>query len=135
MTLKGNCGPVALMMLLDHWGVEDATLAELEIATETGPHGTSLLALKKAAQQRGLSALPLQLPADELRDIPPPAIAHVHGDHFIVIRSAGEELVIDDPARGRLRISTRLFARSWTGVVLITGKWNARIAPSRDWTS
>ncbi len=135
MTLTATCGPAALMMILHHWGIEDATLAELAAATGTGPDGTSLLALKKAAEQRGLTALALRLQVQQLRDIPLPAIAHVHGDHFAVLRAVDDEVIVDDPARGRLRMSTRLFARSWTGVVLIAGKWNARIAPSGDWTS
>ena len=134
MTLKGNCGPAALKMILHHWGIPE-TLPALEMATGTGPDGTSLLALKEAAQQRGLMALALRLQVQQLGDIPLPAIAHVHGDHFAVLRAVGDEVIVDDPARGRLRMSAHVFARSWTGVVLIAGKWNARIAHSCDWTS
>ena len=115
---RSDCGPAALKMVLDHWGIQDVTLAELEIATGTGPDGTSLLALKKAAEERGVTSQGLRLPVHRLREIPLPAIAHVHGDHFVVIRSTGDELVIDDPSLGRLRMSSRVFARSWDGVVL-----------------
>lgn len=115
---RSDCGPAALKMVLDHWGIQDVTLAELEIATGTGPDGTSLLALKKAAEERGVTSQGLRLPVHRLREIPLPAIAHVHGDHFVVIRSTGDELVIDDPSLGRLRMSSRSFARSWDGVVL-----------------
>ena len=115
---RSDCGPAALKMVLDHWGIEGATLAELEIATGTGPDGTSLLALKRAAEERGVTSQGLRLPVQRLREIPLPAIAHVHGDHFVVIRSIGDELVIDDPSLGRLRMSSRVFARSWDGVVL-----------------
>lgn len=115
---RSDCGPAALKMVLDHWGIQDATLAELEIATGTGPDGTSLLALKRAAEERGVTSQGLRLPVQRLSEIPLPAIAHVHGDHFVVIRSIGDELVIDDPSLGRLRMSPRVFARSWDGVVL-----------------
>ncbi len=115
---RSDCGPAALKMVLDHWGIQDVTLAELEIATGTGPDGTSLLALKKAAEERGVTSQGLRLPVHRLREVPLPAIAHVHGDHFVVIRSTGDELVIDDPSLGRLRMSSRVFARSWDGVVL-----------------
>ena len=115
---RSDCGPAALKMVLDHWGIQDVTLAELEIATGTGPDGTSLLALKRAAEERGVTSQGLRLPVHRLREIPLPAIAHVHGDHFVVIRSTGDELVIDDPSLGRLRMSSRIFARSWDGVVL-----------------
>ena len=115
---RSDCGPAALKMILDHYGVTGITLAELEVATGTGPDGTSMLALKKTAEQSGLASQGLRLPVERLYDIPMPAIAHVHGDHFVVIRSAGEELVIDDPSLGRLRMSARTFERSWDGVVL-----------------
>lgn len=115
---RSDCGPAALKMILDHHGVAGATLAELEVATGTGPDGTSMLALKKTAEQRGLVSQGLRLPVERLYDIPMPAIAHVHGDHFVVIRSAGEDLVIDDPSLGRLRMSPRTFERSWDGVLL-----------------
>ena len=113
-----DCGPAALKMVLDHHGITGATLAELELATGTGPDGTSMLALKRAAEARGLNGQGLRLPVERLDDIPLPAIAHVHGDHFVVIRSAGEELVVDDPSLGRLRMNARTFDRSWNGVVL-----------------
>lgn len=115
---RSDCGPAALKMVFDHYGIAGTTLAELEVATGTGPDGTSMLALKKAAKARGLTGQGLRLPVERLDDIPMPAIAHVHGDHFVVIRSAGEELVIDDPSLGRLRMSSRTFERSWDGVVL-----------------
>ncbi len=115
---RSDCGPAALKMILDHWNVEGTTLAELEVATGAGPDGTSLLALKKAAEERGVTSQGLRLPVERLPDIPLPAIAHVHGDHFVVIRSAGPEIVIDDPSLGRLRMTSRTFERSWDGVVL-----------------
>ncbi len=115
---RSDCGPAALKMILDHWDIDGGTLAELEIATGAGPDGTSLLALKRAAEERGLTGRGLRLPVHRLRDIPLPAIAHVHGDHFVVVRSAGDELVIDDPSLGRLRMSPRAFARAWDGIVL-----------------
>ena len=115
---RSDCGPAALKMILDHHGIAGATLAELEADTGTGPDGTSMLALKRAAEDRGLVSQGLRLPVERLDDIPMPAIAHVHGDHFVVIRSAGDELVIDDPSLGRLRMSSSTFERSWDGVLL-----------------
>ncbi len=115
---RSDCGPAALKMILEHHGINGISLAELEFSTGTGADGTSMLALKKAAAERGLAGQGLRLPVERLHDIPMPAIAHVHGDHFVVIRSAGPELVVDDPSLGRLRMSPRTFERSWDGVLL-----------------
>ena len=120
---RSDCGPAALKMILDHHGITGVTLAELEVATETGPDGTSMLALKRTAEQRGLASQGLRLPVARLHGIPMPAIAHVHGDHFVVLRQAGSKLIIDDPSLGRLRMSAKTFERSWDGVVLaFTGR-------------
>ena len=115
---RSDCGPAALKMILEHHGITGISLAELEFSTGTGPDGTSMLALKNTAEERGLASQGLRLPVERLHDIPMPAIAHVHGDHFVVIRSAGPELVIDDPSLGRLRMSRSTFERSWDGVLL-----------------
>ena len=115
---RSDCGPAALKMILNHHGIRGTSLPELEAATGMGPDGTSLLALKRTAAQHGLDGQGLRLPVTRLRDIPMPAIAHVHGDHFVVIRSADHELVIDDPSLGRLRMTSNVFERSWDGVVL-----------------
>ncbi len=115
---RSDCGPAALKMVLDHFGVAGATLRELEAATGTGPDGTSMLALKQVAEARGLVSRGLRLSIDQLPELPMPFIAHVHGDHFVVVRSAGNRLVVDDPSLGRLRMSPATFDRSWDGVVL-----------------
>lgn len=115
---QSDCGAAALKMVLDHYRIGGASLEELEVATRTGPDGTSLLALKNVAEQRGLLGRGLQVDVDRLEDVSMPAIAHVHGNHFVVVRSAAGDVIVDDPSIGRLRMSAAAFDRAWDGVVL-----------------
>ena len=115
-----DCGPASLKMVLGHHGLNRLTLEEIESAAVVGPRGTSLLALKQIAEDQGLRPHGLRLSIESLADLPMPVIAHVHGDHFVVLRSAdGTRVVVDDPSIGRLRMSTASFDRAWDGVVLV----------------
>ena len=105
-------------MILHYHGITDSTLDELDAATSSGPKGSTFLALKRAAESRGLSSLAFRLPIEELSNVPMPAIAHVHGDHFVVIRSIANDVIVDDPSLGRLRMSRTTFLRAWDGSVL-----------------
>ncbi len=105
-------------MILHHHGITDTTLEELDAATSTGPKGSTFLALKRAAESRGLSSLALRVPTEELSNVPTPAIAHVHGDHFVVVRRIASDVIVDDPSLGRLRMSRATFLRAWDGIVL-----------------
>lgn len=115
-----DCGPASLKMVLDHHGFHAVTLEEIESAAAIGARGTSLLALKKISENQGLRSRGLKLPIGKLADLPTPAIAHVHDDHFVVLRSVDASgVVVDDPSIGRLRMSIASFGRAWDGVVLV----------------
>jgi len=113
-----DCGAAALGMVLKHHGIEGVSLDELEGSLRIRSRGASLLALKQAAEERGLSSEGLRLDIEDLRLVPMPVIAHVHRSHFVVVRRAEDQLVVDDPAIGRLRMSATAFNRAWDGVVL-----------------
>ena len=115
---RSDCGAAALRMILDHYGIEGSSLDELEAALRTRSNGTSLLALKRVAAERGLSSQGLRLNVEGLSQVPMPVIAHVHRSHFVVVRRAGDQLVVDDPAIGRLRMSATAFSRAWDGIIL-----------------
>ena len=115
-----DCGPASLKMVLGHHGLNRLTLEEIESAAVVGLRGTSLLTLKQIAEDQGLQPHGLRLSIESLTDVPMPAIAHVHGDHFVVLRRVdGSGVVVDDPSIGRLRMSTAKFGRAWDGVVLV----------------
>lgn len=113
-----DCGPAVLKMVFDHYGLDAITLEDIRSVAISGVDGTNLLALKRIAEDQGLKAQGLRLSMERLSDLHMPAIAHVHGNHFVLLRSVGDEIVLDDPAVGRLRMSPKAFAQAWNGIVL-----------------
>lgn len=107
---------MALRMVCHHHG---RAVSGMEIREACAvPYGDlSLLALSRGATRLGLAALPLDIPLSELnRRIGLPLIVHVHDGHFIVLYGLqGEDLLIADPARGKLRVPRHEFAREWLG--------------------
>jgi hypothetical protein len=79
-----DCGPRALLLACQKLGVK-ATLAELTRAAGTDAHGTQMAGLKRAAEQLKLKAEGVQASREALRDLPVPAIAWSHGNHFLTV--------------------------------------------------
>jgi ATP-binding cassette, subfamily B, bacterial len=100
-----DCGLACLAMMLTYHGVP-TTLPDLHREVDLTADGASLLALAEAARRRGFStrAYALGSPAD-LATLPLPAIAHCHGQHYLVIeRLSTESLVAIDPMGGRFEM-------------------------------
>lgn len=103
-----DCGPATLKSLLGGFGIQ-VSYGRLREACQTDVDGTSIDTIEALANQLGLQAEQVMLPADFL-DIPEaaalPAIAvfrQPHGDtHFVVLwRRHGPLVQIMDPASGR----------------------------------
>lgn len=96
-----DCGPRALLLACQALGTP-ASLAALSAAAGTGAHGTSLAGLKRAAEGLGLRAEGVQASREALPDLPMPAVAWSHGDHFVAVlalKGRGERgtAVVHDP--------------------------------------
>src|SRR5438067_2190086 len=103
-----DCGPAVLKCLLEGFGIP-AHYGRLREACQTDVDGTSIAALETVAEQMGLVAEPLMVPADHLL-LPEaemlPAIVVVRRPngltHFVLAwRRHGPLLQVMDPAVGR----------------------------------
>ena len=97
--------------------VDVEELAKLAGVDERG--WTSMYGLSQAAKAHGLEVVGYRLSLEELKDIHLPAIAHVKGDHFVVLLSCGSSYVtvIDNDRQFDMSIAD--FAQIWDGTVLI----------------
>ena len=114
-----GCGPRSLAKILELMG-RDVDVRELaRLAGADGKGWTSMYGLAQAAKAYGLEAVGYRLSLEELKDIHLPAIAHVKGDHFVVLLSCGSSYVriIDNDRQLDMSISD--FARMWDGTVLV----------------
>jgi len=118
---EGNyCGVASLKMVLAAHGI-DRSLTSLASELPMTSQGTSMLALRQASMRLGVPARSWAVRPQDLSRIPLPAIAFIHGDHFVVIRSfvASDVLEVDDPALGKLRWPTSAFRKVWSGETLV----------------
>jgi predicted double-glycine peptidase len=117
---RNDCGPASLKMIFDHVAIH-APLGELTEELALTRTGTSMLALKEAAERRGLHAEGWRLTTRGLVRVPSPAVLLIHGDHFVVMDSVSTDyqIFIRDPALGRLRMSLHRLARVWRGETLV----------------
>jgi len=128
-----GCGPASLKMVLDHFGLS-IPLGELEEQVVPTRRGTSMLALKEAAERRGLCSGGWRLDRQDLFRIPLPAIILIRTDHFVVVDSISplHHVYMRDPAIGRVRIRLHQLAGMWRGETLVfAGKTN-EIAPEGE---
>lgn len=117
---SNNCGPAALKMILDHYGVP-ASVREIERRTRLTRDGSSLFALKKTAESFGMGAEGWRMKLEDLVKRRFPLIIFVEGRHFVVVDSVNRSgcFFVRDPAIGRLRISSRKLGDIWKGETLI----------------
>lgn len=107
-TSNMDCGPAALKCLLGGFGI-NVHYGRLREACQTDVDGTSIDTIEEVANQLGLEAEQIMLPADhvlldEARALPAIAVVVVPNGltHFVVVwRRHGRWLQVMDPATGR----------------------------------
>ena len=123
--LENLCGPLCLTFCAMWLGVP-ANLDQVALAAGTDyPTGTSFAGLTKAAAALGLKARPYRLRLDDLRAVTSaaPGIAHVDGDHFVVVWMAGPNQVMTiQPPLGSQKTTLYSFGRHWDGAILIVSR-------------
>lgn len=79
------CGPNCLLTVCRGFGIA-ATLQEVTaLSGFNKQEGTTLVGLSRAAEAKGLHAVGMKISAEELAKLACPAIAHLWGDHFVVV--------------------------------------------------
>ena len=113
-----ECGLICLAMLAAfHGSGVDAHALRRRLGATL--RGWSLRTLIGAATTLGLSARPLRVDIDELRQLACPAILHWDFDHFVVLkRVARRHVEIHNPAVGQRRFPLAELSKHFTGVAL-----------------
>jgi ABC-type bacteriocin/lantibiotic exporter with double-glycine peptidase domain len=115
-TSNMDCGPAALKSLLEGFGIP-VNYGRLREACQTGVDGTSIDTIEEVANQLGLQAEQIMLPADhvlldEARALPAIAVVVLPSGvtHFVIVwRRFGRFLELMDPAVGRRWVNARRF--------------------------
>ncbi|WP_229014325.1 peptidase domain-containing ABC transporter [Xanthomonas vesicatoria] len=113
-----ECGLACIVMLLNFHGRE-ISLARLRLTGLTSSRGSSFNDLIELASLNGMQTRPLSAQMEDLSGVRVPAIAHVSGNHFVIIeRVARSYIAIVDPAKGRSKVSLDGFSKIFTGALL-----------------
>ncbi len=129
-----DCGAVSLFVIARFSGNRDITLDYLRNLTSSGQYGTTMYALKVAAehigfvdvQGRDLSVLALarRLETGQF------AILHVHGSHFVsaIGLTKSGKIVVLDGVQGATAYEASCLAQEigWSGKTLVLGTKKAR---------
>ncbi len=112
-----ECGLACLAMVSSFYG-GSASMDQLR-SSGSGARGSTLRQLVSLASRFGITTRPVRLEVEELKELKAPFIAHVDGDHFVVVeRVRKNKIHIVDPAVGRCTISMGRFSEEFTGVAL-----------------
>ena len=114
-----ECGAAALVMIM-HYYRKWITLAEARADCGVSTEGVNAGNMLKAARSYGMDARAWSVePEPLLKEGPFPCILHWGFNHFVVLCGfKGRRAVINDPARGRVRVEWEEFDRMYTGVCL-----------------
>ncbi|MES2118793.1 MAG: NHLP family bacteriocin export ABC transporter peptidase/permease/ATPase subunit [Pseudomonadota bacterium] len=124
-----ECGAAALAMLLAYHG-KYVPLEQLRIDCGVSRDGSKASNIARAARLHGLQTQTLRMEVGHLRQVAAPAILFWNFNHFLVLAGFdGEHVLLNDPAKGRRRVSAEEFDQSFTGIVL-TGQPGPGFAPA-----
>lgn len=113
-----ECGLACLTMILNYHG-NAITLAELRKKVAYSGRGLTLSQLTNAADLTNLQTRALRIELSDLINLRLPAIAHVDGNHFVVVAKVGtRSITILDPSLGKRKLPLSRWSESFTGVVL-----------------
>jgi RHS repeat-associated protein len=113
------CGPIALAKLLQAQGVNVSSEDLAKLAGTDGT-GTTMLGLVEAAKSKGIEITGVR--AASLASLKTPFIAHVNGDHFVVVRQVTDDKVtVDDADNATKTESIAQFGARWQGNAIILG--------------
>lgn len=115
-TSNMDCGPAALKCVLDGFGIP-TSYERLREACQTGIDGTSIDTVEAVANQLGLQAEQVMVPADHIlldaAKLPAIVVVRLPGGftHFVVLwRKHGNAIQVMDPVTGRRWVSRAHFA-------------------------
>jgi ABC-type bacteriocin/lantibiotic exporter with double-glycine peptidase domain len=120
-----DCGAACVAMIARHYG-KAISFPLIRTLVGTGQQGTTLLGLKRGADEIGFHCRALRTDVDDtfFRDVKAislPAILHWKGNHWVVLYATeGPRVVIGDPAKGVRRLPRQDFLDAWTDGVLLT---------------
>lgn len=120
-----ECGAASLAMVLAYYG-RWIPLSTLREECGVSRDGSSAVNILKAARNYGFVAKGYRCTVEQIKGTLFPAIIHWNYNHFVVLDGFEEDCaVINDPARGIVKVPLDEFEKAFTGVALCFRKTEA----------
>jgi ATP-binding cassette subfamily B protein RaxB len=113
-----ECGITCLAMIAYYHGYKVNMLA-MRQKYPVGIQGITVKQILKVADDIGLSGRVLKLDLGQLAKVKGPAILHWNFNHFVTLCAVNRRnVVIHDPAKGKIKLSWEQLSESFTGIVI-----------------
>ena len=113
-----ECGAACLTMVLDYYK-KWIPLERVRVACGVSRDGSNALNVAKAARNYGLEAKGHRYEPEALKKSTFPCIIHWNFNHFVVLCGfKGNKALINDPARGSVKVPMEEFDKSFTGICI-----------------
>lgn len=114
-----ECGAASLAMVMAYYG-KWVALEQIRVDCGVSRNGSSAKNICRAAKKYNLKANGYVRGLTKLKEKGRfPAIIHWGGGHFVVLNGfRGNKAIINDPAKGLLKVDLKTFVESYTGVYL-----------------
>ncbi len=115
-----ECGAASLAMVMAYYG-KWVPLEQVRADCGVSRDGSKAKNIYRAAMHYGFHVEAYRMSPEALKeDGQFPCIIHWNMNHFVVLDGfRGKHVIINDPARGEVRVSWEEFDRAFTGVVII----------------
>lgn len=115
-----ECGAASLAMVLAYFGLW-IPLEQLRKECGVSRDGSNMKSIFSVAKKYNLQPRAFKCDAETLRENGTfPAIAFWEYNHFIVVDGfSGKNVMINDPARGRVELPMKEFERSYSGICML----------------
>ncbi len=116
---NNTCGPAVLAYIFSFFGLE-VVEADLVPKLAISAKGTSMLELKKLANNSGFIATGVKANYQALMTEPLPVIAYINDSHYVVVNKITPQSVyLFDPSLGHIQVRREIFEQVWNGYLLL----------------
>ena len=114
-----ECGAASLTMIMAYYG-KWVQLEQVRVDCGVSRNGSNAKNILRAAQKYGFKTKGFVYNVKKLRERGVfPGIIHWGGGHFVVINGfRGNKAILNDPAKGLVKVDLKTFEKIWTGVYL-----------------
>ena len=113
-----ECGAASLAMVMAYYK-KWIPLEQLRVDCGVSRDGSSAKNILKVARMYGFEAKGYRIELSKIDTISLPCVIHWNMNHFVVLTHINKNhAMINDPARGEVRVSIEQFNRSFTGIAI-----------------